>query len=154
LASRLGWDFQEGDALHPPENVEKMAAGHPLDDDDRAPWLAAVAACIDDWRRHGSGGVVTCSALKRRYREVVIGGRAGVRLVYLHGARAVIAERMAERRGHFMPASLLDSQLATLEPPGPEEDPICVSVDLPVDAIVDRITAALTPTGTIAAGRR
>ena len=149
LARRLGWLFQEGDALHPPENVAKMSAGHPLDDADRAPWLAAIAALIDEWRARGKAGVITCSALKRRYREVIIGDRPGVRLVYLAGSRALIAERLAARRGHFMPASLLDSQFAALEPPLPKECAIAVSVDAPVAAIVARIAASLAPVGTI-----
>jgi len=145
VAERLGWRFQEGDALHPPENVAKMRAGHPLDDEDRAPWLAAVAACIDEWRRQGEAGVITCSALKRQYRDVIIGRRTGVRLIYLEGSRELLAERLAARRGHFMPAGLLDSQLATLEPPAPDEHVLTVSVDAPVDAIVEQIAAALQP---------
>src|SRR6476646_6878153 len=110
LAKRLGWLFQEGDALHPPENVGKMKAGHPLDDEDRAPWLAAIAVTIDAWRAQGDARIITCSALKRRYREIVIGDRPDVRLVYLEGSRDLIGERVRARRGHFMPASLLDSQ--------------------------------------------
>jgi carbohydrate kinase (thermoresistant glucokinase family) len=129
LARRLGWLFQEGDALHPPENIAKMKAGHPLDDEDRVPWLAAIAARIGMWRRRGERGVVTCSALKRDYREIIIGNRRDVRL------------------GHFMPATLLDSQFAALEPPSPEEDAITVSVDAPVDDIVAQLAAALTGTG-------
>ena len=144
LAERLGWNFQEGDALHPPQNVAKMSAGQPLSDEDRAPWLAAVAQCIDAWRRHGEHGVITCSALKRSYREIIIGGGPEVRLIYLAGSRELIGERMARRRGHFMPASLLDSQFATLEPPGPEENPITVSDDQPVEKIVDRLVAELS----------
>lgn len=144
LAQRLGWRFQEGDALHPPENIAKMKAGHPLDDADRAPWLVAIAAHIDEWRHHGECGIITCSALKRRYREIVIGDRHDVRLVYLDGSRALIGERIAGRRSHFMPASLLDSQFAALEPPAPEEDAIIVSIDAPVDAIVTRLVAALS----------
>jgi carbohydrate kinase (thermoresistant glucokinase family) len=148
LARRLGWSCQEGDALHPPENVAKMRAGQPLDDADRAPWLAAVAARIDEWRRRDEAGVITCSALRRRYREVVVGDRPEVRLVYLTAPRAVLAARLAERRGHFMPASLLDSQLATLEPPAPEENAVIVSVDTSIESIVERIVAALAPAGT------
>jgi carbohydrate kinase (thermoresistant glucokinase family) len=143
LAHRLGWRFQEGDALHPPENVVKMRVGHPLDDEDRAPWLATVAARIDEWRRQGQAGVITCSALKRQYRDVIIGRRTGVQLIYLAGSRELLAERLAARRGHFMPASLLDSQLAALEPPTPDEHVLTVSVDAPVDAIVEQIAAAL-----------
>ena len=149
LARRLGWLFQEGDALHPSENVAKMSAGQPLDDADRAPWLAAIAALIDEWRARGKAGVITCSALKRRYREVIIGDRPGVRLVYLAGSRELIAERLAARRGHFMPATLLDSQFAALEPPMPEEGAIVVSVEAPVADIVARIAASLVPAGTI-----
>jgi gluconokinase len=151
LARRLGWRFQEGDALHPPENVAKMHSGQPLDDWDRAPWLAAIAAQIDAWRRDGVSGVVSCSALKRAYRDVIIGHHPDTRLIYLHGSRQLLAERLAARSGHFMPASLLDSQLATLEPPGPDERPIVVSVDAPVEAIVADIVAALVSPGTIAA---
>lgn len=154
LAQRLGWSFQEGDALHPPENVAKMRDGHPLDDEDRAPWLAAIARRIDDWRENGHSGVITCSALKRQYREIIVGSRPEVRLVFLHGTRELLRERLAARRGHFMPPSLLDSQLATLEPPGPEENAISVAVDAPVESIVERIVAALTPAGTIASPRR
>jgi len=154
LADRLGWDFQEGDALHPPENVAKMRAGHPLNDEDRAPWLAAVAARIDEWRGQGKAGIVTCSALKRQYREFIIGDRPDVGLVYLHGSRELLAERLAGRRGHFMPAGLLDSQLATLEPPAAEENAIDVTVDAPVESIVERIVTALAPAGTIAPSRR
>jgi carbohydrate kinase (thermoresistant glucokinase family) len=117
LATRLGWRFAEGDALHPPENLAKMRSGEPLTDADRAPWLAAVGRVIDDWRARREPGVITCSALKRAYRRQIIGDRPNVRLIYLEGPRALIAQQLAERRGHFMPASLLDSQFATLEPP-------------------------------------
>ena len=143
LARRLGWLFQEGDALHPPENVAKMKAGHPLNDEDRAPWLAAIAAKIDAWRARGEAGIITCSALKRRYRDIIIGDRPDVRLVYLEGSRELIGERVAARHGHFMPASLLDSQFAALQPPDPEEDAITVSVDAPVDTMVAQLAAAL-----------
>jgi gluconokinase len=149
LARRLGWLFQEGDALHPPENIAKMKAGHPLDDQDRAPWLTAIAARIDEWRGRGECGVVTCSALKRRYRDVVIGDRPDVRLVYLEGSRELIGERMVARHGHFMPASLLDSQFATLEPPAPDEYAIAASVDMPVADTVAQIAAALLPRDTM-----
>jgi gluconokinase len=154
LAQRLGWLFQEGDALHPPENVAKMSAGHPLDDADRAPWLAAIAARIDEWHTRGEAGVITCSALKRHYRDIIIGDRPDVRLVYLAGSRESIAERLAARRGHFMPASLLDSQFGALEPPTLEERAIAVAVDAPVADIVARIAASLAPVGTIPGERR
>jgi gluconokinase len=143
LAARLSWQFLEGDALHPPENIAKMKAGHPLDDQDRAPWLAAIAARIDDWRRRSGHGVVTCSALKRRYRDIIIGNRADVRLIYLAGSRELIGERLGTRQGHFMPASLLDSQFAALEPPEPEENPITVPVDASAEIIVAQIAAVL-----------
>jgi carbohydrate kinase (thermoresistant glucokinase family) len=145
LAERLDWEFLEGDRLHPPENVAKMESGQPLTDADRVPWLAAIASSIDRWQASGSRGVVTCSALKRAYRQQIIGGKSGVRLVYLVGQHWLIAERLALRRGHFMPASLLDSQFAALEPPGADENPIEVAIDWPVDDIVDEIAAQLRP---------
>jgi len=143
VADRLGLPFQEGDALHPPANVAKMAGGRPLTDEDRAPWLAAVAAWLDERRSAGTGGVITCSALKRAYRDTLAGGHRDVRFVHVRGDRELIAARMAARSGHFMPASLLDSQLATLEEPGPDERPIVVSAALPVERIVDEVAAAL-----------
>jgi gluconokinase len=144
LAQRLGWVFKEGDDLHPAANIAKMKSGQPLDDADRAPWLAAIADAVDGWRRRGTPGVITCSALKRAYRRQLVGDRDDVRLVYLCGSRAAIGRRLAGRHGHFMPASLLDSQFATLEEPGPDENPITVSIDQPVDAAIERIAAALT----------
>jgi len=143
LAERLGWRFQEGDALHPPANVAKMAAGTPLTDADRWPWLHAIAAVIDAWRAEGASGVVTCSALKRAYRDILVGDRADVRLVFLRGDKALIAARMAARRGHFMPPALLDSQFATLEAPGPDERPIVVAVDAAPEAIVAEVARHL-----------
>ncbi|MCC6717090.1 MAG: gluconokinase [Acetobacteraceae bacterium] len=144
LAAALGWRFQEGDALHPPENVAKMAAGTPLTDDDRAPWLAAIAEVIDAWRTAGASGIVTCSALKRAYRRVLVGDRPDVRLVHLVGDKALIAARMAARRGHFMPPALLDSQFATLEPPGPDENPIVVDISPAPEEIVAAILARIS----------
>jgi len=128
VAERLGWVFQEGDALHPPENVAKMKAGHPLDDADRIPWLHRVADWVDARRAAGESGIVTCSLLKRSYREIVIGARPNVRLMYLHGAKPLIADHVAHRTGHFMPPSLLDSQFATLEEPTPDEHPMIVEI--------------------------
>jgi gluconokinase len=145
LARRLGWHFQEGDALHPLENVAKMHAGIPLDDEDRAPWLRAVAARIDQWRERGDAGIITCSALKRKYRDAIIGDRPEVHLVYLTAPPALIAERLAGRHGHFMPASLLASQLAVLEPPDPDENALTVVMDAPVETVVERIAASLIP---------
>lgn len=126
LAGRLGWPLEEGDDLHPPENVAKMAAGHPLDDDDRAPWLARIRGWIEERERDGEPGIVTCSALKRRYRDVLRDDH--VVFVYLHGTREQLLARMTARQGHFMPASLLDSQLATLEPPDPDEQALRVDI--------------------------
>ncbi len=128
LAAALGWEYLEGDDLHPPANVEKMASGTPLSDADRAPWLRRIASQIDAWRAAGVSGVVTCSALKRAYRDILLGGRPDVRLVYLEGSRELIGRRMAARHEHFMPVKLLDSQFATLEAPAPDEHPVTVSV--------------------------
>jgi gluconokinase len=121
LADRLGWAFEEGDDLHPGSDIAKMRSGHPLDDRDRWPWLEKVAEWIDGWRQTGKSGVITCSALKRSYRDFLVRGRPDVRLLYLHGDVELIAARLTARKGHFMPASLLDSQLATLEEPDPDE---------------------------------
>jgi gluconokinase len=128
LATALGCQFQEGDDLHPRENVEKMRGGAPLTDADRMPWLRKIAAEIDGWRARGECGVLTCSALKRSYRDIIIGDRRDVVLVYLRGSRELIRQRMAARLGHFMPVALLDSQFATLEEPTPDEQPITVDV--------------------------
>jgi carbohydrate kinase (thermoresistant glucokinase family) len=143
LAARLGWPFEEGDELHPESNVEKMRSGIPLTDADRAPWLVAVAAWIDGRRRAGTGGVVSCSALKHAYRGVIIGARPDVRLVYLRGEHALIAQRIAARRHHFMPPSLLQSQFDSLDEPGPDENPIMVDVAPPPAEIVSAILQRL-----------
>ena len=128
LAAALGWQFQEGDDLHPPANVEKMHSGIPLTDADRLPWLERIARQINGWRERGVSGVVTCSALKRTYRDIIIGSRQDVRLVYLKGAYDLIRRRLAARHEHFMPAALLDSQFAALEEPTADERPIVVDV--------------------------
>jgi carbohydrate kinase (thermoresistant glucokinase family) len=143
LAEALGWPFEEGDDLHPPANVAKMKAGVPLTDEDRAPWLAAVARWIDDQALRGEPGVITCSALKRAYRDRLRADRPHLWLVFLEGSRRVIAERLAQRHGHFMPASLLDSQLAALEPPGEDEPVIDVDIEAPLDQQVGAVEAAL-----------
>jgi gluconokinase len=123
LARELGVEFVEGDALHPPNNVKRMTAGIPLTDDDRQGWLMAIAARLREARHAGVGLVISCSALKRKYRDLLrSAGDADVRFVHLAGDRALIADRLANRRGHYMPASLLDSQLAILEEPSREED--------------------------------
>jgi ribose 5-phosphate isomerase A len=131
LAARLGWAFEEGDALHPALNIAKMHAGIPLTDKDRLPWLERVAAWIDAQRAKKQPGIITCSALKRSYRRIIIGDRPEVRLVYLRGGRDLIAEHLAGRQGHFMPSSLLWSQIDTLEEPDPSEDPIIVDEGAP-----------------------
>jgi len=145
LAQRLGVPFEEGDELHPSANVAKMAAGQPLTDEDRWPWLDAIAAWIAERVAAGTGGVVACSALRRVYRERLSRGDGdGVRFVYLHGSRAVIAERLAHRVGHFMPASLLSSQLATLEEPAGDERVTTVGTDgKSVDEVVEAVVEAL-----------
>ena len=143
IAARLGWRYREGDDLHPKENVEKMRGGTPLTDADRLPWLQAIAREIDRWRTEGESGVVTCSALKRSYRDVIIGDRPEVALVYLKGSRDLIARRMAARHEHFMPAALLTSQFATLQEPTPAERPIVVDVGGAPDEIAGRIVQDL-----------
>ena len=143
LARRLGWDFQEGDDLHPEANIAKMKAGIALTDADRAPWLAAIGAWINGEIAAGRSGVVTCSALKRAYRDGLRAGRRTVRIVYLRGSRALIAERVRQRTGHFMPASLLASQFAALETPQPSEEAIVVDITQPAEAQIDEIIAAL-----------
>jgi gluconokinase len=138
LAAAMHWRFQEGDDLHPADNVAKMHSGTPLNDADRLPWLQAIAAVIDQWRVAGQSGVLTCSALKRAYRDIIIGARSDVTLVYMKGSRDLIGARMAARHEHFMPVALLDSQFATLEEPTPDENPIEVSVaDPPHDIVVN-----------------
>ncbi|HEY4919928.1 MAG TPA: gluconokinase [Xanthobacteraceae bacterium] len=143
LVQRLHWEFEDADWLHPASNVEKMHSGIPLTDEDRWPWLHAVAGWIDQTRRAGGHGVVSCSALKRRYRDILIGDRADVRLVYLKGDETLIARRLATRHEHFMPRSLLHSQFEALEEPGTDEHPIIVPIEPPPREIVARILSAL-----------
>jgi carbohydrate kinase (thermoresistant glucokinase family) len=143
LAEALGWHFQEGDKLHPPENVEKMSAGIPLTDADRLPWLRKIAETIDDWRSRAESGVITCSALKRSYRDIIIGDRPDVRLVYLKGSPDLIRQRMAQRHGHFMPSALLDSQFSILEEPSPDENPIVVDIGGQPEEIAREIACRL-----------
>lgn len=143
LARRLGLPFLDGDDLHPPENLAKMRAGRPLDDADRCAWLAAIAERIDAWLASGTGGVVACSALKRAYRDRLLRGRAGLRVVLLDGAPELIARRLAGRRGHVMPPALLESQLAALERPAPEEDAVTIGIDATPEAIVGEIVERL-----------
>lgn len=121
LARHLGWPLAEGDAFHPPENLARMRAGLPLDDAARAPWLAALAQWIGAQEAAGVSAVMACSALKRRHRDALSEGHPSVRFLFLDVPREELARRLAHRKGHFMPASLLDSQLQTLEPPAPDE---------------------------------
>jgi gluconokinase len=143
LAGRVGWEFEDGDWFHPAANVEKMHQGIPLTDEDRRPWLEAIAAFIDETRKAGRHAVLACSALKRRYRDIIIGRRPDVRLVYLKGSEPLIARRMATRHGHFMPPALLHSQFEALEEPGADEHPIVISIEPRPREIVDHIATAL-----------
>ena len=143
LARRIGWRYEDGDKFHPPSNVAKMSAGHPLTDDDRWPWLRAIAEEVDRVCGAGEHAVIACSALKRAYREVLVHGRDDVRIVFLEGTQELIANRLAERQGHFMPPGLLASQFKTLEPPEASENPVTVSIDASVEIIVDRIVSQL-----------
>jgi gluconokinase len=142
LAGRLGWQYADADDFHPAANVEKMAAGHPLTDEDRWPWLHAIAAWIDVQIAAGRPAVVSCSALHRAYRDVF--RRPEVQLVYLQGSPEVIAARLASRQGHFFKREMLDSQFATLEEPGPDEQVITVSIDGTPMQVVDHILAELS----------
>ena len=154
IAERLGWRLLEGDAFHPPANVAKMASGTPLTDEDRWPWLHAIAAAgkRPSWSgltrppqahpdHDGDGGqcVIACSALKRAYRTIL----APDILVYLRGSQTLIGDRLAARKGHFMPPALLDSQFATLEEPGPDENPVIVDIDAPPEALIETVLARL-----------
>ena len=143
LASCLRWEFEDADWLHPAANVDKMHNGIPLTDEDRLPWLEAVATWIDHCRRSSAHGVISCSALKRCYRDMLIGDRADVRLVYLKGDETLIARRIATRHEHFMSRSLLHSQYEALEEPGPDENPIVVSIEPRPHEIVAQILSAL-----------
>jgi gluconokinase len=143
LAERLGWTFEDGDRFHPASNVAKMSAGHPLTDEDRWPWLKAIADEIERVCQAGGHLVIACSALKRAYRDVLAGDRDDVRFVFLDGTLALIADRLSRRKGHFMPPGLLDSQFKTLEPPQADEHAITVSIDAAVETIVDNIAARI-----------
>jgi gluconokinase len=155
LAARLSFGYEDGDKFHPASNVAKMSAGHPLTDEDRWPWLQAIANEIDRICQASRHAVIACSALKRAYRDVLVHGRSDVRIVFLNGTQQLIADRLAARKGHFMPAGLLASQFKTLEPPGADENPVTVSIDSSVDEIVDDIVRqlSLSPAAGDAAGR-
>jgi gluconokinase len=141
LAARLGLPFADGDDLHPAANIAKMTRGEALTDADRWPWLTAVGTALRD-----RPGLIGCSALRRAYRDHIT-AEAGHPVTFLHlsGSRAVIEARMRARTGHFMPPSLLDSQFATLEPPGPDENAVTVDIDQPIDAIVAALLARIAP---------
>ena len=128
IAKRLGWPFMEGDRLHPKANVDKMRQGVPLTDEDRAPWLDRIGEELKRWAAEGRSGVMTCSALKRAYRDRICAARTDVRFVYLKGSPALIEARVAARHHEYMPASLLKSQFDTLEEPAPDE-PGVITVD-------------------------
>ncbi len=144
LAQRLDLSFVEGDTLHPPRNVEKMKHGTPLADADRIPWLQAIADRIDAARKAHQQIIVTCSALKRDYRKLLTAGHDDVGFVHLKGAKELIAGRLKERGGHFMPPELLDSQFAALQEPKPDEPVITVPIDAAPDKIVESILAMFT----------
>ena len=140
LAERLGWPFRDADEFHPPANVDKMSHGIPLTDHDREPWLAAIRRYIDETLARDGRAVVTCSALKEHYRQIIVPDPARVKLVYLAADYALIAERLRAREGHFMKAEMLSSQFADLEPP---RDALAVSAAQSPDAIVTEIRNAL-----------
>ena len=137
LAQRLGWPFTEGDAFHPAANVAKMAAGHSLTDEDCAPWLQALAGELAKAEARGQSSVMGCSSLKRAYRDILRSGAPRVRFLHVHGTRAILADRLGHREGHFFPAKLLDSQLVTLEALAPDEDGVVIDMALPVEVQVD-----------------
>ncbi|MDN5850538.1 MAG: gluconokinase [Nitrococcus sp.] len=143
LAGQLHWAFADGDDFHSPQNVAKMHSGIALDDTDRLPWLQAIATQIDRWREERCNGVIVCSALKRRYRDIIVGDRPNVRLVYLQGDRTLVAHRLTARHGHFMPKSLLQSQFDALEEPAPEEQAIIFPIAETPTSLVSKIIAAL-----------
>jgi gluconokinase len=147
LARALGVAFLDADDLHPPANRAKMAAGHPLDDADRAPWLAAVAEALAGWVASGQGGVTACSALKRAYRDRLRAGAPDLVVVYLEAAPELIETRVAGRRGHFFPTALVASQFAVLEPPAADEPTIRVDAALPTAEAVAQVSAALGRAG-------
>ena len=141
LARRLDLPFVEGDELHPPRNVALMASGTPLTDDDRREWLQAVAAALA--AAQVTGAVVTCSALKRSYRDLLRAAAPGLHLVHLNGGSSVLADRLQHRAGHYMPASLLQSQLDTLQPPGADEHALVLDIALPPEQLVDAVCRQL-----------
>jgi len=143
LAERLRWKYEDGDRFHPASNVAKMSAGQPLTDEDRWPWLRAIADEIERICKAGEHVVIASSALKRPYRDILVHGRPDVRIIYLKGPQELIASRLALRKNHFMPPGLLESQFRTLEPPDASENPVTVSIDGSVETVVDDILRQL-----------
>jgi gluconokinase len=144
LARELGWEFEDGDDLHAAASIAKMKAGHPLTDEDRRPWLGAVAAWIDQHAAAGRSGVIACSALKRSYRDQLLDGRPELRMIFLEVIdRETLVARMKGRHGHFFRPALLDSQLAAVEPPLPAERVIVVDDDNPPADVVREIIRRL-----------
>ncbi|MBN9691488.1 MAG: gluconokinase [Verrucomicrobia bacterium] len=143
VAKRLGWSFRDGDSFHPPENVAKMRAGTPLTDDDRRPWLLAIQSFMRNENAAGRSAVIACSALRQSHRQLLLHGEPGVKFAHLHGSKELIASRLRERKGHFMPPTLLDSQFATLEPPA---DIPCFDVAASPDELVEQICQRLVLT--------
>jgi gluconokinase/shikimate kinase len=143
LSGRLDWPFEEGDALHPQSNIDKMRDGHPLTDEDRAPWLEKIAIWVEECLDAGESGLITCSALKRSYRYIINRRRHGVKFVYLAGSKELIAARLAVRHGHFMPPTLLDSQFEALQEPAPDEPALRVDIGPSPATIADTIMHTL-----------
>jgi gluconokinase len=139
FARAIGVEFVEGDRYHPPENVKRMEAGIPLTDDDRAGWLRALSQRLREADERGSGLILACSALKRSYRDVLRQGASDLQFIFLRGSRPVIAKRIAGRRGHFMPTSLLESQFAALEEPAADEQAWVCDVEQPVEELVSAL---------------
>ena len=149
LAGRLGWPFADADDFHPAANIEKMRAGIPLTDEDRWPWLRAVEAWMDERIAAGESAVLGCSALKRSYRDMLLGGRPQAQMIFLAVDREVLARRLAARHGHFFPGQLLGTQMDALEPPGPNERVISiVPAGEPADTVAS-IIAILWPDGKV-----
>jgi len=141
LAHRTGWEFLDGDDFHPPENIAKLRSGTPLDDNDRSGWIERLRSVLESKQAAGVDAVLACSALRARHRARLLLPEAPIRLVYLKGDFSTIAARLAQRQGHFMPASLLQSQFAALEEPGPEA--LVIPVELPPEAAAAHIATAL-----------
>ena len=152
VADRLGWEFAEGDEFHPKANIDKMSAGIPLDDDDRAPWLCSIRDWMSEQSDAGLNCVLTCSALKKRYRDILREARSQVLFIELDAPMDLVGERMAHRKGHYMPTSLLKSQFDTLEPLDAEEGGIIVSVRDTPEKVIDDAVAALEKAGAKPAG--